>query len=370
MDKSQRRLSGKTALTSGQRHKVVVGLMLAVAIAGLFMYEPASHQPPTSDVIIANSDCNIKPYAETDGTSECPSVAIAATDPQISDPAAPDTNSPVLTDKNTKGSQGRHASVARMRHNTQSNSASPRPGYTMAELCSADTLKNVTSCKTGSYETIIDTPEAAATSDSTSGYSISGRVVTADRGGVSDVTLIASPDRLKDKTETYDSKLLRFWTVSDSLGNYSLDGLPEGEYTIRSATHGPYQSARISARTGVDYADLVVSMNSAAIVEGRVLTAFGAALEGVTVLPILLGQPSVLTGDDGRFRLPVTLKPGINSFALRFQRPGFSEQSTKVILENAAGQSPRAHSVEPHYRRHAGGDAPCRILDRIGWSGI
>ncbi len=340
MDKSQRRLSGKTALTSGQRHEVVVGLMLAVAIAGLFAYEPANHRPATSAVIVAHSDCNIQSYAETNGMSECPSIAIAATDPQIPDSAAPGADSPVLADKNTKGSQGRHANGARMRHNTQANSASPRPGYTMAELCSANLLENVPSCVTGSYATIIATSESAATSGSTPGYSISGRVVTADQGGVGSVTIIASPERLKDTSKTYNSQVLRFWTVSDSLGNYSLDGLPEGKYTIRSGTHGPYQSARISARTGVDYADLVVFRNIAAIVEGQVLTARGEPLEGVTVLPLLLGQPSVLTGDDGHFRLPVTLKPTINSFALRFQRPGFSEQSTKVIFQNAGRKNP------------------------------
>jgi len=127
---------------------------------------------------------------------------------------------------------------------------------------------------------------------------------------------------------------LRFWTVTDSLGAYSLDGLPDGEYTIRSATHRPYRSARISARTGVGYADLVVYRNAATVAEGQVLTARGEPLEGVTVLPNVLGQPSVLTDNNGRFRLAVTLKPTIDAFTLRFQRPGYREAAGKVQIHH------------------------------------
>ncbi len=75
-----------------------------------------------------------------------------------------------------------------------------------------------------------------------------------------------------------------------------------------------------------------MSRDSATVVAGQVLSATGEPLEGVTVLPVLLGQPSVLTEYDGRFRLPVTLKPSIDSFAVRFQRPGFVEQTSDVQL--------------------------------------
>ncbi len=84
------------------------------------------------------------------------------------------------------------------------------------------------------------------------------------------------------------------------------------------------------------------------VAEGQVLTAAGEPLEGVTVLPILLGQPSVLTGDDGRFRLTVTLKPAINSFTLRFQRPGYREQSGKVQLQHPGAPNGAVVNVVMH----------------------
>jgi hypothetical protein len=217
----------------------------------------------------------------------------------------------------------------------------------MAELCLTDLAAKGFRCQTGNYDETFNASESGAASGSESGYTISGHVLTTEGVGLNGVMIVASPERFKDR-QIPDSETLRFWTVTDSLGAYSLDGLPDGEYTIRSGTQGPYRSARISARAGVNYADLVVFRNSATVAEGQVLTAAGEPLEGVTVLPILLGQPSVLTGDDGRFRLTVTLKPAINSFTLRFQRPGYREQSGKVQLQHPGAPNGAVVNVVMH----------------------
>ncbi|MBT8442701.1 MAG: carboxypeptidase-like regulatory domain-containing protein, partial [Gammaproteobacteria bacterium] len=217
----------------------------------------------------------------------------------------------------------------------------------MAELCMAGIEGERYRCRSGRYDELqvaVDTREDAT---APSGHSISGRVMTAEGVALDGVMIVATPERLRGE-RIANVGTLRFWTVTNSLGAYALSGLPEGEYMIRSGAHGSYQSARYTARTGVDYADLVVRRDAAAVVEGLVLTAKGEPLEGVTVLPILLGQPSALTGDDGRFRIRVNLKPAVESFALRFQRPGFLEQSNEVQLGNFANTADAMVKVIMH----------------------
>jgi hypothetical protein len=120
--------------------------------------------------------------------------------------------------------------------------------------------------------------------------------------------------------------------MTDSFGAYIIDGLPDGEYTIRSSARGAYPSARISARAGVNYADLVITRNSPTVLSGQVVSDTGETLEGVTVVPTTLGQASVMTNDFGRFRVPVSLAPAVTEVALRFQRPGYREQVARVPL--------------------------------------
>jgi protocatechuate 3,4-dioxygenase beta subunit len=131
-----------------------------------------------------------------------------------------------------------------------------------------------------------------------------------------------------------DAGTLRFWTATDALGAYTLEGLPGGEYLLRNAAHEEYPSTHITARTGADYADLVVLKNMVTVAEGQVLSSEGWPLEGASVLPILTGQPNVLTGSDGRFRLPVKLNSSLAKFSLRFQMPGYHEQIVAVDLRH------------------------------------
>jgi hypothetical protein len=347
MDKSQRRLSGKTALTSGQRLKLVVALILAASVAGVVMFEPNNHQPVAYTGKVTGIDCTDKNYADMAEALACSSGTAVRAATEASNSSA-QAAAGTATNNQLRPLQDKRSSDVRRRPDNQSSAQIPRPGYTLVMRCSESIQNNNPQCRSENYSAQFNASESA----STAGYTISGRVVTPGEGGLGGVNIVASPQRLKDKPEVSGTGTLRFSTVTDSLGAYTLDGLPEGEYTIRSGTHGPYQSARIAARTGVTYADLVVFKNSAAVVAGQVLTANREPLEGVTVLPLLSGQPSVLTGDDGRFQLPVTLKPTINSFTLRFQRPGFSEQTSRVERQKpnlavATGESGVAPAITP-----------------------
>ena len=327
MDKSMCRASGKLASRPGHLFKLVIALTLAVSVTGLIVYG-------TSPIAGEDSGLDCKSYlnSKADGKSDCASVATSTDIQRTNNSSAIDAN--VLISPNSLQKSLTNNPRAWAGHEHLSNFHGPRSGYTMVELCLAGLDNKRSRCQIGSYNELITVPDSESASGSDLRYTISGHVVTSDGVGLDRITIVASPERLKD-SQIRDSETLRFWTVTDSLGAYSLDGLPDGEYTIRSATQRPYRSARISARTGVNYADLVVYQNLATVAEGQVLTAAGKPLEGVTVLPNLLGQPSVLTDDDGRFRLPVMLKPTVRSFTLRFQRPGYQEQSGKVQVANS-----------------------------------
>ena len=204
------------------------------------------------------------------------------------------------------------------------------PGRTLVELCASSPDDAVSHCQahtTGDLRAFA----AAGGSREEEGSSISGHVLSVEGQALEGVSVVALPDRLDDGAIEVTERL-RFWTVTDSFGAYSFNGLPAGEYTIRSARHGPYQPERVSARTGVDYADLVMYRNLALTVEGQVVGRLGEPIDGVTVFPTLLGQPSAQTGLDGRFVLPLSVKPEIASVTLRFRMAGYQEHSARIRI--------------------------------------
>ena len=358
MDKNQRRASGKTSLGSGHRLKLVAAFTLAVPAAVYVGFQPASFSPGDLIAKLSGSVCNQNHYSDADGVPACSAIAMGAETQQATDSSAIDANTVDPANDLPNSLQGdadnslqsRPVNKPRVWNDDQSNSHAPRPGHTIAELCLTGLDVKRSRCQTGSYDEIFHASESDAAPGSATGYTISGHVLTAEGVALNGVSIVASPERLKGKRMP-GSETLRFWTVTDSLGAYSLDGLPDGEYMIRSGAQGKYPSARISARAGVDYADLVVSRNWPTVVEGQVLSSAGEPLEGVTVLPNLLGQPSVLTDYDGRFRLSVALKPTVDSLTLRFQSPGYREQTGKVefrqhVASNNAAVNVVMHQVE------------------------
>ena len=205
------------------------------------------------------------------------------------------------------------------------------PGHTLVELCAGSPTLAVSHCQAHTTGDLHALAAAGGNTDEEEGSSISGHVLSAEGQSLEGVSVVALPDRLEDDSIKVTEQL-RFWTVTDSVGAYSFSGLPAGEYTIRSARQGPYQPARVSARTGVDYADLVMNRNLELIVGGQVVGNFGEPIEGATVFPALLGQPSVQTGLDGRFELPLSIKPEVASLTLRFRMAGYREQSARIKL--------------------------------------
>lgn len=333
MEKSHQRSSGKVITIRRNLRKVIAGVAL-VFIAATYLAVSLSNQWP-GDRFLVPLSLQCSPGHQDIGSRECDSAQTGNPDNQVVETPARDGNM-------SRGKTGYHdAMVTRQQRNRASgprafgdNLASSRalvPGYTLAELCQIDSAVSEYHCTTGSFDGQGGITADRATSGSADGEKISGHVLSSEGLSLNGIRIVASPKRLND-SRVSDSQTLRFWTVTDVLGAYTLDGLPEGEYTIRSGSLGPYLSARIDARTGVTYADLVVSRNLDSVTTGRVLTTLGDPIEGVTVLPVLLGQPSVRTDYDGRFHLQVRLKPTVNAYTVRFQSPGYHEQTAKVLV--------------------------------------
>mgnify|MGYP001828091754 FL=1 len=322
MEQSQFRQKRVAERFRGRRIKkqLIVAAALVTA-AGAFLSFESRHN---ADDTVASSPgaCEGQnvPY------SGCPATRGAAQFPAVraESAAVPDSQ------KDSSLSHSRNQ-LPRRAWQQEEHISSLSPGYTLVEFCADSPDLAVSDCSahtTADFRLLTNT---GSSDDEEEQISISGHVLSSEGESLEGVRIVALPQRLDDESIKL-SETLRFWTITGALGEYSFRGLPAGEYMIRSARQDPYHPARVSARTGSDYADLVMSRKSEMVVEGQVVGSFGEPLEGVTVFPTLLGQASVQTGLDGRFKLPLSVKSGIASLTLRFQMAGYEDQSSRVQL--------------------------------------
>lgn len=214
-------------------------------------------------------------------------------------------------------------------------------GWGLDALCTDGAASSVAQCS--SYGFGRRSGRLIAATDRPSGprAAISGRVMDAQGLGIQGVTVTMAP------TRTYGQQLPgggqgtlgRPTTTTDANGYYEFQGLPEGDYEVRTAALEAYGPARIAARSGVANADIVLVEQAPRMIEGRVVSPTGEPLEAVTVLPVLVGVPSVRTDASGNYQLPVPLKPGTSSLNVRFQLPGFLDHQAAVSLARTSALS-------------------------------
>jgi hypothetical protein len=192
--------------------------------------------------------------------------------------------------------------------------------------------------------------------DSVDTLRIAGRVISAEGYGLPGVTLIATRIGNSGVQGASDSAALeagtytRYRAVSGPDGFFAFENLPDGDYTVRNNRHDDFASVRITVRAGVEYADLVLERERSVIVEGVVTDSYDLPLSHVSVLPVVVGAPSVRTDRSGHYRLPITVAPGAGNLTLRFESPGFHEASVTTALPRHAGVSTGAASVAVHAR--------------------
>jgi protocatechuate 3,4-dioxygenase beta subunit len=135
-------------------------------------------------------------------------------------------------------------------------------------------------------------------------------------------------------------------TTTDESGFYEFPGLSEGDYEIRTAATDTYGPRRIAVRAGLTNADIVLVGERTLVIEGEVVGVAGERLEGVTVLPVLVGVPSVRTDLSGDYRLQVPLQPDTRAFTVRFQLAGFQDLTVPVDLTGREGRGSLALDVK------------------------
>jgi hypothetical protein len=212
---------------------------------------------------------------------------------------------------------------------------------TLTERCDLGIADPGIRCSNGPSGIPILTGTADDGPDDAAGYRISGRVSAHDGFGIAGVSLVAS--RMGFPGATASERMAgepggfrRYQAITRDDGSYTFDDIAEGSYRIQTARHGAYVPMRITARTGVDYADIVLSEQQAYLVEGIVTDVSGSPLGHVSVLPVVEGVPSVRTDRGGRYRMPVWLPAGARRLTLRFEAPGFSQQQRAVSMATAA----------------------------------
>ena len=329
MEQSQRRTDRANGLLFGRRITGLAFVVAAIVFAGGGLVSFGLHEGQESQSGPPTAACSLQdvpaPHCQASTEiqrSQAPRAANEATR------AAGQSVAPL----DMRGRSPRRAWQ-------QQEQVSPlQPGWTLVEICANAPGLAYAPCEVMASRDLSALRLEGGDEDEQQGREISGHVLSAEGDALAGVAIVALPDRLDEDMQA--SEDLRFWTTSDSLGAYFFSGLPAGEYTIRSARHGEYRPARVSARTGIDYADLVMARNVDLVVEGRVVGEFGEPIEGVTVFPVLLGQPSVQTGMDGRFELPLSVKPAVASLTVRFQMPGYRDESTTVRVAAHTAPAP------------------------------
>jgi hypothetical protein len=175
---------------------------------------------------------------------------------------------------------------------------------------------------------------------------IGGRVLDAAGLGIGGVPVTLVPIGTFDELQgNKEAAIGRSTTTTDESGFYEFQGLRDGDYEIRTAATGVYGPRRMAARSGLRNADIVLIGERTVVLEGEVVGVAGERLEAVTVLPVLLGVPSVRTDALGDYRLPVPLKPGARTLTVRFQLAGFLDQTIAVDLTRHQGPGSLALDV-------------------------
>jgi protocatechuate 3,4-dioxygenase beta subunit len=206
---------------------------------------------------------------------------------------------------------------------------------TINELCAADPGNSDTRCASASTGTsgVLTTARDNASSQKASGKTIAGRLLDEDGLGIEGVKVTAIAERtVEDRDGAEAETHLRRTTTSVAGGYYAFHDLPDGNYRIQTSDLGEYRSAWRSVRAGLLEADLVLVTDRKMAVRGQVLDEDGQPLEGVMVLPNMVGLASTTTDRHGHYRLALFVQPDTTDVRLTFRSAGFVEKTVPLRL--------------------------------------
>lgn len=159
--------------------------------------------------------------------------------------------------------------------------------------------------------------------------SISGRVISPDGNPVGGIAIVARGQGTGDSLARNVERRAR----SNPQGGFSIDGLVDGEYELRTVATDQYTTSGGFFRAGLRSADIILTANTSAELHGRVTNTGGMPLAGVEVRPIMTQPVPVWTDSDGRYRTQVSgVQPG-NIYTVQFQLDGYVEERASVRYE-------------------------------------
>jgi protocatechuate 3,4-dioxygenase beta subunit len=205
---------------------------------------------------------------------------------------------------------------------------------TIRDLCASDPGSSDTRCASASMVTTgVLTAREDASSQKASGKTIAGRVLDEDGLGIEGVRVTAIAERTFDNRDGTGAQTpVRRTTTSIAGGYYAFHDLPDGNYRVQTTDLGDYRSAWRSVRAGLLEADLVLVADRKMAVRGQVLDEDGEPLEGVMVLPNMVGLASATTDKHGHYRLPLFVQPDAVDVRLTFRSAGYLEKTVPLRL--------------------------------------
>ena len=179
----------------------------------------------------------------------------------------------------------------------------------------------------------VEKPEVGPEGD----LAISGRVL--DRAGapVAGIKLVAKASYLFDRDKGEMVSVYRYQreAASGFGGAYAFERLADGEYQISTVATEQYPRAEISARAGVDFADLILTGQRDLRVFGIVTTSDGEPLAGVVVTPVMQNLPQISSSTEGSFTFELKLQETDRNLAVRASKKGYQEMEVHLDITQA-----------------------------------
>ncbi|MGI9302178.1 MAG: carboxypeptidase-like regulatory domain-containing protein [Gammaproteobacteria bacterium] len=131
---------------------------------------------------------------------------------------------------------------------------------------------------------------------------------------------------------------------SDAGGAYRIEGLPPGEYVLRTGPTDVYPSAHFVARAGLQSADIVLAEGRPITVFGTVTDTAGSPLAEVEVLPAHPAK-AVRTDRNGGYAVPVIAQLN-RGYVFRYALKGYDEERIVMPGKEFAGLAEKRVDVK------------------------
>ena len=168
--------------------------------------------------------------------------------------------------------------------------------------------------------------------------SISGRVLSPQGKPIKGIVINATLRDYFNTQNKHANDPQSLTAVSNASGFFAFRDLADGIYLLGTENNKRYLPKRIEVRTGVKYADMVLTELQTLALQGKVIDArSGQALQDVHITPLTKGVPGTDSSDaDGQFELEFDIGDRVQ-VPLRLQKKGY--RTTRFSVDANAWDS-------------------------------